>query len=568
MFLANWKIAKKIFLLIGLLSMVTLVVGLTGISGIRLLEESAMRIDSTGEEALIGARVNQNVIALNRSEFGLAAFPEADQVRNIEAIIQEQKTQLHERVARLRETANPEQAVMLQEIERAYAAYERQLDLTLEAARAQGGKVEVSEAQRVIREAALQGRKAAGDLQTAVRAYADHAAQRSTQIAEEAHVTGARTERVMMLVAFGGLAGGIIAGWALARFTIGNPLARSITSLRALADGDLSVEIYGTGRKDEIGQVADAMQVFKVNLLRTRQLEEEAKAAEERAEQERRAAMMRLADEFEATVQGVVETVSAAATQLQSNAQSMSAIAAQTTNQATAVAAATEQASSNVQTVAAASEELGASIDEISRQVSQSARMSGEAVVEAEQTNHRVEGLATAAQRIGDVVSLIQSIASQTNLLALNATIEAARAGEAGKGFAVVAGEVKSLASQTAKATEEIAAQVAEIQSQTQGAVEAIRNIGQTITGVSDISAAIAAAVEEQSAATQEIGRNVQQAARGTEEVASNIAGVSGAANEAGAASSQVLAAATQLSREAGVLKSEVKAFIGRVRAA
>ncbi|WP_029010948.1 methyl-accepting chemotaxis protein, partial [Azospirillum halopraeferens] len=222
----------------------------------------------------------------------------------------------------------------------------------------------------------------------------------------------------------------------------------------------------------------------------------------------------------------------------------------------------------NVQTVAAASEELGSSITEISRRVSESARISRDAQGAAERTNTTVEGLATAAQRIGDVVSLIQNIAGQTNLLALNATIEAARAGEAGKGFAVVASEVKALANQTARATEDIAAQIAEIQAQTGGAVTAIRDIGKTISDVNEIAGTIAAAVEEQAAATQEIGRNVQQAACGTQEVSDNITGVSTAAREAGTAAAEVLSAANRLSQEAGTLRTEVDGFIARVRAA
>jgi len=352
------------------------------------------------------------------------------------------------------------------------------------------------------------------------------------------------------------------------RTHVTGPLKRMVSVMDVLANGDFSIQVEGSTRADEIGLMARTVQVFKDNGLEMRRMEAEVADQKARAEQERKAAMLALADQFEANVLNVIQGVSSAAIQLQSNAQSMSAIAEETARQSTAVAVATEQASANVQTVASASEELGSSISEISRQVTDSSRMSQFAVTEAEQTNAIVVGLASAAQRIGDVVSLIQHIASQTNLLALNATIEAARAGEAGKGFAVVASEVKQLANQTAKATEEISTQISEIQSQTSGAVEAIHSIGRTITQVNEISSTIAAAVEEQSAATREIGRNVQQAAQGTQEVSTNIVGVSSAAEEAGTASSHVLSAANQLSREADHLRSEVNSFINRIRAA
>jgi len=568
MLLANWKIAHKLFLLIGILTLVTAIVSLTGINGINVLDHAADEMELSGGEALLGARANQNVIALNRAEFRIAADPSPEQVREVEGVIAEQKQQLQQRLAELKSTADDQQAELLRAVERAYNAYLPELEDTMRAARELGGKVEIGEAQQTIRDSALRSRKLATDLQQAMREFADYSDTKAAKISQNASETATATRSMMVAIAALGVLGGIVIGWVIAQFTISKPLATSVENLNRLAAGDLSVEIFGVGRKDEIGAVANGLNVFKENMLRTRQLEAEAKEAELRAERERKAAMMQLADQFEASVKDVVQAVSSAATQLQSNAQCMSAIAEETARQSTAVAAATEQASANVQTVASASEELSSSIGEISRQVSDSSRISKEAVTEAERTNTNVEGLAVAAQRIGDVVNLIQNIASQTNLLALNATIEAARAGEAGKGFAVVASEVKQLANQTAKATEEISTQITEIQGQTGGAVEAIRSIGRTITQVNEISSTIAAAVEEQTAATKEIGRNVQQAAQGTQEVSSNIVGVSKAAEEAGTASSQVLSAANQLSREAERLRVEVDTFIARVRAA
>jgi len=277
---------------------------------------------------------------------------------------------------------------------------------------------------------------------------------------------------------------------------------------------------------------------------------------------------VQLADTFEESIKGVVETISSSATELESSAQTMTAVSDQANERSTAVAAASEEASSNVQTVAAAAEELSASISEIGRQVHQSNSIATSAVEEAKHVNATVQNLAEGAQRIGEVVALINDIADQTNLLALNATIEAARAGDAGKGFAVVANEVKSLANQTGKATEDIAAQITAIQSATQESVGAIQGISTTIAKINEIAAAIAAAVEEQGTAIQEIARNVSQAAKGTQDVSKNISGVRDVAGEAGQASNHVLLAARDLNAQAEMLRTEVDKFLHIIRAA
>ncbi|HAH11619.1 MAG TPA: hypothetical protein DCL54_10510 [Alphaproteobacteria bacterium] len=275
---------------------------------------------------------------------------------------------------------------------------------------------------------------------------------------------------------------------------------------------------------------------------------------------------LKIADEFETSVKGVVDAVASAATELQASSQSMTATAEETSRQTTTVAAASEEATANVQTVASAAEELSASVMEISRQVVKSVQIAGVAVEEARKTDATVQGLASAAQKIGDVVKLISDIAGQTNLLALNATIEAARAGEAGKGFAVVASEVKNLANQTARATDEITSQIGAIQSATQNAVDAIRSIATTISEMNQISTAISAAVEEQGATTKEIARNVAEAAAGSANVAETISGVSRAASETGMSAGQVLHASGDLSRQAERLRREVDNFLGSVR--
>jgi methyl-accepting chemotaxis protein len=308
--------------------------------------------------------------------------------------------------------------------------------------------------------------------------------------------------------------------------------------------------------------------VFKDNMIKARQLEADAAATEQRTAAQRKADMHRLADEFQAAVGNIVDTVSTASSELEAAAGTLTKTAEVTQELSGAVAAASEQASANVQSVASATEEMTSSVNEISRQVQESSRIAGDAVRQAQQTDARINQLSQAAGRIGDVVKLITAIAEQTNLLALNATIEAARAGDAGRGFAVVASEVKQLASQTAKATEEISTQIAGMQSATEESVAAIKEIGGTIGRISEIASTIAAAVEEQGAATGEIARNVSEAAKGTAQVASNITDVNRGAGEAGSASAQVLASAQSLSGESQHLKAEVGKFLATVRAA
>ncbi len=388
-----------------------------------------------------------------------------------------------------------------------------------------------------------------------------------SEIGASSAATVSSSVATMLTLSATALVLGLLAAFGIAR-GITKPVAGMTEAMRKLAEGDLATEVPAKANKDEIGTMAQAVQVFKDNAIRVKAMEEEQEALEAKAAADKKAAMYALADQFEAKVGGVVAGVSSSAEQLQGSANALSATAEETSRQATAVAAASEEASTNVQTVASAAEELSSSITEISRQVSESAKIAGQAVDEVGRTGQTVEALALAAQKIGDVVKLISDIASQTNLLALNATIEAARAGEAGKGFAVVASEVKNLASQTAKATDEIGGQIAEIQNATGASVMAMKGIGETIAKINQIAAGIASAVEEQGAATQEIARNVQQAAAGTGEVSSNIAGVTQAAGETGASASQVKDAASTLGTQAVDLRKSVDAFLTQVRAA
>ncbi len=381
----------------------------------------------------------------------------------------------------------------------------------------------------------------------------------------EALAAEAAMTKLMMIIGLIGAAMIAACGFFIAR-SFANPITAMTGAMQSLAGGDNEIEIPAQNRKDEIGEMADTVQVFKDNAIEMKRLEEEQKESERIATQEKAALMNKMASEFESNVGGIVEAVASAATEMQASSQSMSSIAEDSRDKSMAVASASEEASSNVQTVATAAEELSSSITEISRQVTQSSEISSRAVAGAKQTDESIRGLVETTNAIGEVVNMITEIADQTNLLALNATIEAARAGDAGKGFAVVASEVKDLAAQTSKATEQIAAQIAEIQESTGSAVGAIEEITKTIGEMDKIATGIASSVEQQGAATSEIARNVEQAAAGTREVATNIDGVSRATGETGDAASEINGAAGELSQQAERLKSEVSTFLRDVR--
>ena len=372
---------------------------------------------------------------------------------------------------------------------------------------------------------------------------------------------------ILICLALGSLVTALVIGWYYVGRGVVRRLVRLQNSMKSIAAGDLSAEI-ATGGSDEIADMAEALLVFKGNMLESNRLRAERSEAEKHARAQRRTEMQKLADEFEAAVGEIVQTVSSASTEMEASATSLTRTAEETQQLSGRVQAASEEASSNVRSVAAATDEMTASIAEISRQVQESNRIAGEAVNQAEATDARINELSKAALRIGDVVNLITTIAQQTNLLALNATIEAARAGDSGRGFAVVAQEVKALAAQTASATNEISGQIAGMQVATQDSVLAIKQIATTISRISEIAAMIATSVEQQDGATQEISRNVEQAAQGTSEVATNIVDVNKGARETGSASAKVLSSAQSLSGESNRLKLEVAKFLNTVRAA
>jgi len=562
--LANLRIVGKLGVLVGGLSLVLASVAGAGIWGVTFLKEEIEKVGSAGRSATLAGELSRHAVEINRIEFELAAEPTAASAAAARREIGEATAAFRRAFDASVAEAGELRLRALGVVKERFEAYLPEVEDTLRTAEAAAsGRGSTADVVR----SALAGKQRYRAVVEATRELAGI----STRIAEEEAAKGFKNAVFIMRLMVGLVALGLGAGaflvWLLGARGIAQPIAASTARLRALAEGETDAPIEGASRKDEVGDIARTMAVFRENILRERERE-----ARERLEAERKAERaQRLAEltrVFEGETGAVVRTVATAATEMEATATGMAAGAEETQRQAATVAAAAEQASANVQTVAAAAEELAASVGEISRQVAESTRIAAEAVRDAERTGETVKALSENAQRISDVVRLISEIAGQTNLLALNATIEAARAGEAGKGFAVVASEVKNLAAQTAKATDEIAGQVSAVQGETARVVEAIRGMGEVIGRLSAIATSIAAAVEEQGAATGEIARNVQQAAAGTSAVTGTIAGVKEAASSSAAAAAQVQAAARNLSQSAETLKAQVERYLTEVKAA
>jgi methyl-accepting chemotaxis protein len=551
----------RIYLAIGLMALVTCVSLGVGLVQLREYDRTLAAVKNAGERAAIAERLNGLVYAVVMDSRGvyMSANPErakpfADGIRRFLGAI--------ERDVAAWEARLPEdQRASFAPLKQGAADFIR---LRSELARL-GTEVSIAEANRIGNNDENRRNR------SAFNASIDAVAKRT---AEEMTVLAARAEGMFVSTAIwlgGSVAGalGLIGLFAVAmvRGTIVRPLAQVSEALAALAEGRTDTTVPGAERADEIGALARTAESFRSAIVARETIEQERRA-ELAAREARAVAMQAETARFADASSGLMAALSQAAGQLGAAVAGMRAVAEATASGSTAWAGAAASASANVQTVAAAAEELSASIGEITRQVSDAARIAGRAVEEARRTDSTVQGLADGARKIGDVVKLISDIAGQTNLLALNATIEAARAGEAGKGFAVVASEVKNLAAQTGKATEEIAAQIEAIQGSTDHAVTAIGAIGKVIDEIAGIASAIAAAVEEQGAATAEIARNVQAAAAGTAEVSDRVSLVQKASTDADrqagvvADSSEAVASATTRMRE------EIETFLSRLKAA
>lgn len=566
-FLARFKILTKILAIVVMLSAIAAGTGWLGVHTLGSLNEDAENMSYESRRAVDAALAVQNIVSMNRGEFRVALDPNPENRATVRTNIEGRLKSLHAQIDEIETTRDPQTRAMMPGLRQSLAAYEKKLaDMFLLADATK--EIRLSEEAARLRDAAMKSRDSVETLRSEINAVADRLDDRVKHFANEASKEYTFTSRVLTIATAFGVLFGLGGGFLIAKYGISAPLGELKKVMEVLARGDLNPEVPGVARADELGEMARAVGVFKTVALEGERLKAEQQALEGRAAEQRHQDMHKLAGQFEGEVGKIVQTVTAAAADMEMAANTLRTTAETTEELSTVVSAAAGNASANVQSVAAAAEEMTATVSEISRQVNSAAQVARKAVDQAGATKKQVKDLSEAAQRIGDVVNLISAIAGQTNLLALNATIEAARAGEAGRGFAVVATEVKSLAEQTSKATAEIGGQISAIQAATESSVRDIEEISNTIDHISEISSAIAAAVEEQGAATGEIAHSVQHAAQGTSQVASNIGEVKRGASETGFASSQVLTSAKDLTSESRKLEEAVRSFLSNVRAA
>jgi methyl-accepting chemotaxis protein len=561
MALKNFSIPQKVIAVVSLMGLVAAIIAVVGWRETSKLKD-AMEIVGLREEAAREAMdLRVDIISISRMTYQVAQQPNKASDFGTEA--DRRTKEMLGRFGKLEAVADAEEKNLLNQMRGALNAYFDIIRSMIKVAASDKGND-----QAIMNAEVEKGLASQRSVTDTVKAYSAYTAKKLADMRSAAEEGANVAIQLQIGVAAIGIVLGVLISLLMTRFSIVSPL-RSLTSvMRRLADGDLSVELPAGNRSRDIGQMIDAVQVFKDRMVRNRALELEAVQAREASEVQRKRMMTELAETFDSAISEIIQSVSTAAGRMQSTAEQLTSSAQATSSRSTAVAAAAEQTSANVLAMSSATEELGASVGEISRQVEQSAIMSREAVQAATLTTEIVSQLSAAADRVGAVIDMISAIAGQTNLLALNATIEAARAGEAGRGFAVVATEVKSLADQTSKATADISSQIAAIQTSTSQAVEAINGITQRIQAMSDVSSSIAIAVDQQGAATQEIVSSVNQASAGTGEVTANINRVAQVAEETETAAHQVLTSSSALVGQAEHLRDQVNTFLATVRAA
>ena len=565
--LSNFRIVTKLLLLIGVMTAVVATVAVTGYTGLDRVSDGITDVRLGGTEMLLGARARQNVIAMSRSVYHVAANPSAANVEDARSKISEARMEFTERTRQLEATADETQKNLLARIRSAYDEYSAGIDSTLALADRLSGNIENDEYRNQILGAVREDRQRVDTLEEILLAFGTHTDDIATKTEAEASGTAQAAQRLMLIVASMGIVGGALIGYLIARFTIAAPIAQSVNALQQLADGRIETVIPGVGRGDEIGDIATTMETFKSNLIRNREMEAEAQE-KARLEAEKLERLVRLTADFDTRASGVVNAVSSAATELQATAVQLASAVEETSNQSAAVAASATQANGNVQTVAAAAEELSSAIREVTQQVSDASTKCNTTATGASDAEHELDDLMRAIDQVGEIIDAINAVADQTNLLALNATIEAARAGEAGKGFAVVAAEVKQLATQTKQMTQSIIDTVSAVKASSDRAFKATHAVISQISEIDAATASMAAALEQQSAATGEISRSAQEAAVGTDAVTDNIGSVQTAATQTGQAAENVRTASDDLARQSETLKSEVARFLQDVRAA
>jgi methyl-accepting chemotaxis protein len=558
--LKNISIVKKMLGVIMLLSFAAAGTTWLAYSQLTGVTQTFNNVGLSEEAAREAMDLRIDIVAISRMTYQLAL--DAENAADYRDQNKRRVDEMLDRLPKLEAVADAEEIRQLDTVRTSLKSYFSKIEQMIDVAER---SPEDSAAINAALDVALQGQKTVTDN---VKVYSNYSSAKMATLRESASENARSAASSLVIIAALAVIFSIALGIWISRFGIAKPISRIVDTFKELARGNLDVAIEGTERTDEIGDLAKTAHYFREQAGENARLALENEDEKARAEEKRQAELHKMAAQFEEAVGGIVQSVSAAASQLETFAREMYETANVTSERSGTVATASEEASSNVETVASATEELTASVQEISGQVDRSNSISDEAVRDADSAASKVHGLSSAAQKIGDIVELISGIAAQTNLLALNATIEAARAGDAGKGFAVVAAEVKELADQTARATTEIADQIAEIQSSTDESATAINGVATTIGKVKEISTAVAASVEQQAAATQEIAHNIQQAAMGTMEVSRSIGTVTEAATKSSATANEVLQASGDLAKQSEFLQSELSRFLATIRAA
>jgi methyl-accepting chemotaxis protein len=559
-FLGNLKIGAKIAISIALLSVMALAIAGIAIQMMSSYQSKIAAVRQASVEALIAQRINGDILAAVMESRGIfMAVEDPAFLRQFADGLEKTLVQMTQRVAQLRAANGGGDAKEIDAIAAAadrFAAQRREL---IQVGLASGAKASM--------ELGYSGpnKESRVALSKAVESFADENQKEIESL--EAGLEHFRATRLAWLIALatGGIGLSIAIAIAIVIGSITRPLSRMGGAMRAVSEGDFNVEIPAIGRRDEIGQFAAALAVFKEAIaekMRLREAQVEAQAAAMRRQEE----VDQLVGLFGMSMSGVFHTISSASAEMSQSSSFLEISAGETSGEADRVMTEAEHSAASAQTVAAASQQLSASITGIGRQVSRSSRIADAALQQARTAVDTVSELRAAAESIGTVLELINRIAGQTNLLALNATIEAARAGEAGKGFAVVASEVKSLARQTSAATDDIRAQIAAVHAATMAASEAFDAINNTVGEMNEIATGIADSVEEQSAATQEIARSIEQVSTSTGNVTASITQVRGAATRSGETALVVKSTAKALSSETDILSSEVKDFIAALK--
>lgn len=570
-FVSNLKMTHKVASIVVLMSAVTAAISVVSYRGLVVCIDATTRVEEAGMEVLDGTLATKAISDIRRAEYRLAADPR--ELAAATAEIEESVLRFRELMEDMTHHVEPGDLPRIALIEQHFEAYIGEVHHALEVARSHEGR-EIDGAQRAVVEEVERGRATAHALSDEVAHLVEDIEARAHAVADEARTLGTETETEIVATAIAGTLIGLAAGFLIAIATIARPLQRTVRRLNGLAADDLDAEVQGTDRRDEIGDVARAMLIFRDNAQERRRLLE-AEAAQVAARERRAAEVAQLVRDFDQEVAEMLAVMNSSAVELEATAQLLSSTSEETSRQASTVGTAADQAAANVQAVAAnvqavaaATEELTATVTEVARQMETARGVATDASDEVEQVKALGGELDRAGNDIAQVIALIEEIANHTNLLALNATIEAARAGEAGKGFAVVASEVKGLATQTARATGDIRGRVEHMHGSIGAALDAVGRMAEVVHRVQGMSSAVSAAVQQQSGATAEIGRNADQAARGTQEVTDTIGGVSIAAEATASGSVQVLSTARTLAERSIRLRSTVDGFLRAVAAA